>query len=136
MNYEYKVIPAPTKGLKAKGVKSGADRFANALQTAMNAMAADGWDYLRAETLPSEEREGLMGKTTVFQNVLVFGRAVVEQPVAEIEEETAVDESIESEEQATSDEPAEQDAVEDLEQEVELNEASDDATEETIAEQR
>ncbi len=72
MLYEYKVIPAPTKGLKAKGVKTSPDRFANALQTAINVLAGDGWEYVRAETLPSEERERLMGKTTVFQNMLIF----------------------------------------------------------------
>lgn len=74
MSYEYKVVPAPTRGLKAKGVKSAEDRFANALETVMNELAADGWDYLRTDTLPSEQREGLMGKTTVFQNMLVFRR--------------------------------------------------------------
>ena len=74
MSYEYKVVPAPVRGLKAKGLKTGEDRFANALQTAMNDQAADGWDYLRADTLPSEQREGLMGKTTVYQNMLVFRR--------------------------------------------------------------
>ncbi len=36
MSYEYKVVPAPTRGLKAKGVKTAEDRFANALQAAMN----------------------------------------------------------------------------------------------------
>lgn len=75
MSYEYKVVPAPTRGLKAKGVKTPEDRFANALETAMNELASDGWEYLRTDTLPSEQREGLMGKTTVFQNMLVFRRA-------------------------------------------------------------
>ncbi len=74
MSYEYKVIPAPARGLKAKGLKSPEDRFANALQTAMNEQAASGWEYLRADTLPSEQREGFMSKTTVFQNMLVFRR--------------------------------------------------------------
>ena len=74
MSYEYKVIPAPARGLKAKGLKSPEDRFANALQTAMNEQAASGWEYLRADTLPSEQREGLISKTTVFQNMLVFRR--------------------------------------------------------------
>ena len=74
MSYEYKVISAPARGLKAKGLKSHEDRFANALQTAMNEQAASGWEYLRADTLPSEQREGLMSKTTVFQNMLVFRR--------------------------------------------------------------
>ncbi|WP_341365587.1 DUF4177 domain-containing protein [Yoonia sp. BS5-3] len=74
MSYEYKVVPAPTRGLKAKGIKTAEERFANALQTEMNTLAADGWDYLRTDTLPSEQREGLMGKTTVYQNMLVFRR--------------------------------------------------------------
>lgn len=75
MSYEYKVVPAPARGLKAKGVKTAEDRFALALQTSMNELAADGWEYLRADTLPCEQREGLMSKTTVYQNMLVFRRA-------------------------------------------------------------
>ena len=77
MTYEYKVVPAPTRGVKAKGVKTVEDRFAHALQEAMNDLAAAGWEYLRADTLPCEQREGLMSKTTVFQNMLVFRRAKV-----------------------------------------------------------
>lgn len=77
MSYEYKVIPAPLRGVKAKGVKTAEDRFAYALQAAMNELAADGWEYLRADTLPCEQREGLMSKTTVYQNMLVFRRAKV-----------------------------------------------------------
>ena len=74
MSYEYKVVPAPVRGLKAKGRKTAEDRFANALETAINNLASDGWEYIRADTLPSEKREGIMGKTTVFQNMLVFRR--------------------------------------------------------------
>lgn len=78
MTYEYKVVPAPVRGLKAKGVKTAEDRFALALQTTMNDLAGDGWEYLRADTLPSEQREGLMGKkSTAYQNMLVFRRASV-----------------------------------------------------------
>ncbi len=77
MSYEYKVVPAPARGLKAKGVKTAEDRFANALETAINELAADGWEYIRADTLPCEQREGLMSKTTVYQNMLVFRRAKV-----------------------------------------------------------
>ncbi len=73
--YEYKVVPAPAQGRKAKGVRGAEARFAFALETVMNEMAAEGWDYVRAETLPSEERQGLSGKTTVFRNLLVFRRA-------------------------------------------------------------
>lgn len=74
MTYEYKVVPAPVRGLKAKGRKTPQDRFAHALELAMNDLAGDGWEYIRAETLPSEQREGFMSKTTVFQNLLVFRR--------------------------------------------------------------
>lgn len=70
--YDYKVIPAPSRGLKARGVKSAEARFAFALQEAINELARQGWEYVRAETLPSEERQGLTGTTTTFRNVLVF----------------------------------------------------------------
>lgn len=76
--YEYKVVPAPAKGLKAKGLRQTQDRFANALETVMNDLGADGWEYLRADTLPCEEREGLMGKTTAFQHMLIFRRTLAE----------------------------------------------------------
>ena len=39
-------------------------------------MAAEGWDYVRAETLPTEERSGLTGRSTLYHNVLVFRRPV------------------------------------------------------------
>lgn len=73
--YEYKVVPAPDRGRKARGVKGADGRFAHALEDALNELAAEGWEYQRAETLPSEERQGLSGKATVFRNVLVFRRA-------------------------------------------------------------
>jgi hypothetical protein len=76
-NYEYKVVPAPTNGTKAKGVKTVEARFANTLEVLMNKMGADGWEYQRAETLPSEERSGLMSKSTSYRNVLVFRRSLV-----------------------------------------------------------
>ncbi|MAO26044.1 hypothetical protein [Roseovarius sp.] len=72
--YEYKVIPAPGKGLKAKGLKSPEARFAYALETAMNELGAEGWTYLRADILPSEERQGLTSSHTVYRPLLVFQR--------------------------------------------------------------
>lgn len=75
-NYEYQVIPAPRKGKKARGVKGAEARFALAMQDVLNDAGAEGWDYVRTDTLPSEERSGLTGRTTVYQNVLVFRRAL------------------------------------------------------------
>lgn len=74
--FEFKVIPAPRRGEKARGVKTTEDRFALALTTLMNQMGADGWDYVRADALPVDERTGLTGTKTTFQNMLVFRRPV------------------------------------------------------------
>ncbi len=74
--YEFRVVPAPKQGLKAKGVRSNEERFAHALEVLMNEMGAQGWDYVRADILPAEERQGLTGRTTVYQNMLVFRRVV------------------------------------------------------------
>jgi len=74
MVFEYSVVPAPKKGMKAKGIKTTEDRFAHALQQIMNEKGADGWDYVRTDTLPTEERQGLTGRTTVYQNMMVFKR--------------------------------------------------------------
>ena len=74
--FEYRVVPAPMRGDKERGLKTGAERFAHALGQLMNQMAQDGWEYWRAETLPAEERQGLTSKTTVFHNLLVFRRAL------------------------------------------------------------
>lgn len=79
--YEYKVIAAPKQGVKAKGLRAAEDRFARTLETLLNTHAADGWDYLRTETLPCEEREGLMSKTTVFQNMMIFRRVLTDEVV-------------------------------------------------------
>lgn len=71
--YEYKVVPAPAKTPKLRGLK-GPARFAHGLQDLMNELAQDGWEYLRAESLPDEERKGLTGRVEVTRNVLVFRR--------------------------------------------------------------
>lgn len=79
--FEFKVIPAPKRGEKARGVKSTEDRFALALTSLMNQLGAEGWDYVRADALPCEERVGLTGTKTTFQNVLVFRRILGAQSV-------------------------------------------------------
>lgn len=89
--YEYKVVPAPKRGDKTRGVKGTEDRFALALTNLMNTLGAEGWEYLRADTLPCEERHGLAGRTTVTtQNMLIFRRTTVAQTPAASPEATAV----------------------------------------------
>lgn len=86
MRYEYKVVPSPTKGLKAKNAKTVEERFASAIEESLNGKAATGWEFLRAETLPSVERQGLTGSRTVFQTVLVFRRRAEAEPPAVTED--------------------------------------------------
>lgn len=74
MLFEYKVVPAPERGKKSRGARSAPDRFAGTLESLMNELAQEGWEYHRAETLPSEERSGLTGRTTVYRNLLIFRR--------------------------------------------------------------
>jgi hypothetical protein len=79
--YEYKLVPAPERATKHKGLK-GAALFAATLEDVMNALGAEGWHYLRADTLPEEVRTGLTSRTTTYRNILVFQRALPE-PAAE-----------------------------------------------------
>ncbi|WP_370227966.1 DUF4177 domain-containing protein [Cognatishimia sp.] len=91
MVYEYKVIPAPAKGRKARGLRKPEDKFALAIQEAMNEMALLGWEFVRSETLPNTERTGLTRHTTTDRSLLVFRREVeqaVQTPEAPAPTET------------------------------------------------
>lgn len=78
--FEYKVIPAPMKGVKAKGVKTPEARFALGIEQAINALAAEGWAYHRSDVLPSIERAGLTGSQTQWRTLLVFRRPSADLP--------------------------------------------------------
>nr|WP_111298818.1 hypothetical protein [Paracoccus saliphilus] len=73
-DFDYIAIAAPTRGDKSKDVRTPTERYAAALTAELNRMAAQGWEYLRADVLPSEERSGLTGRSTVYHNLLVFRR--------------------------------------------------------------
>lgn len=76
-HYEYKVVAAPRRAKRAKGAKTNADRFAFMLSEVMNTEAREGWEYLRADTLPAEEKKGMLSNPTeIYQTVLVFRRPV------------------------------------------------------------
>lgn len=89
MTYEYKVVPAPTRGQKGKGVKGADGRFAHAIETHLNVLAAEGWEFFKAETLPHEERSGLTRTTTTYRTLLIYRRA---QPSAAPESTTPLTE--------------------------------------------
>jgi len=76
--FEYRVIPAPRKGNRVKGLKSTEDRFAATLADLMNEAGREGWEYVRSDTLPVDERQGLTGHSTSWQTMLVFRRTLAE----------------------------------------------------------
>ncbi len=82
MRYEYRVVPAPGRGGKLPGVRGAEARFAAAIEKTINDLAMDGWEYLRSDTLPSEERAGLTQTQTVWRNLLVFRRENAALPEA------------------------------------------------------
>lgn len=84
--FEYKVVPAPHKGTKAKSVRTPEGRFANSVEQVLNEMAQAGWEYQRAELLPQTERSGMTGSKTDWRNVLVFRRALIDAPTSQEDE--------------------------------------------------
>ena len=74
--YEYKVVPAPQRAAKVKGLKTSADRFAHTLAERINAEAAGGWQFLRTETLQCETRGRFGGIKQSTETVMVFAREV------------------------------------------------------------
>ena len=74
-HYEYKVVPAPRRAKRVRGVKAAEELFALTLTDAINEVARQGWEYVRAEHLPAEAPGGwFRGGTAAEQSVLVFRR--------------------------------------------------------------
>lgn len=77
--HEYRVVPAPRRGLKAKGLRRPEDRFARTVEGEMNRMAAEGWEFVRSDTLPCERKPGWFSRpVTVFETLLIFRRDLAE----------------------------------------------------------
>ncbi len=92
--FEFKVIPAPRRAERSKGAKGTADRFARTLTEVMNELGRDGWDYVRADLLPCEERSGFFRRSVVERHMLVFrrvipGARVAADPVAKMAADAA-----------------------------------------------
>ena len=77
--YEYRVVPAPNRAEKCRSARTTAERFAVTVAAVMNDLGREGWEYLRADTLPCEERTGLTGRTTNHHVLLVFRRLARDQ---------------------------------------------------------
>jgi hypothetical protein len=74
-HYDYKVIPAPRRLKKVKGIRDTPELFAHTLTDTINEMAREGWEYIRAEQLSAEEPHGWFRRSTeVVQTVMIFRR--------------------------------------------------------------
>ncbi len=74
--YEFQVVPAPRKGERVEGLRTDAARMANTLTELLNDMALDGWDYVRADTLPNDMSGDLSGTAPPTMTLLVFRRVL------------------------------------------------------------
>ena len=74
--YDYKIVPAPKKARKVKGVHGAAELFALTLGEAVNELARQGWEYQRSEQLTIETPGGWLRRGRAEEHtVLVFRRA-------------------------------------------------------------
>lgn len=71
--YEYRAIPCPEKPLRRRDLPTGADPFCETLTAAINDLAGEGWDYIRAETIEVRTRRFLKSRKEE-RTFLVFRR--------------------------------------------------------------
>lgn len=77
IRYEYRSVPAPRRENRYPGVESGEAAFARTIEDALNAEAAAGWEFQRAEALPCDVRKGaLRARVEELHTVLIFRRPV------------------------------------------------------------
>lgn len=75
MAIEYKTVGAPHRGRRKRGAKTRSDKVAAAMSEVLDREAVDGWQYLRTDLIPIEERRGWFGRTQeVHRAVMVFER--------------------------------------------------------------
>jgi len=82
MSYEYKVIPAPRKPERIRGVKGTEDRFAATVSNVMNELAAEGWEFQRTEVMMCEGKSGMIHRGGDEEvTLMVFRREASGKPV-------------------------------------------------------
>lgn len=75
MAYEYKCVAAPERARSRKGARGRTERVAAAMQDLIRDEAVDGWEYLRTDLLPVEEKSSWFSRPhEAHRAVLVFRR--------------------------------------------------------------
>lgn len=90
-DFEYKTVAAPRRVKKVKGVKGRNESLAAMVEAIIHDEAAGGWDYLRTDIFPVEEKPNwFSSRGEVNKGVMVFRRAIptrqaepAPQPVAQ-----------------------------------------------------
>lgn len=78
MPYEYKCVGAPERARRRKGARTRSDRVARAMEDLINDNAIDGWEYLRTDLVPVEEKGGVLSRSQeVHRAVLIFRREIL-----------------------------------------------------------
>lgn len=78
--YEYKVVPVPAACLKTTGLDKGTDPVAFTVETVLNDLGVEGWEFVRSEAV-SLRKGGFFGRGEILREVMVFRR----QPVMRAE---------------------------------------------------
>lgn len=78
--YTYKTVAAPRRLKKVKGVKGQDALLAHSVEELIAVEAAQGWEYLRSDTFPVEEKGGMFSKAAVTDRaVLIFRKPIAVQ---------------------------------------------------------
>ncbi len=77
--FDYKVVPAPHRAKKVRGISGADDLFALTLTDAINEVARQGWEYVRAETMTAEAPGGFLRRATASERTMLVFRRPREQ---------------------------------------------------------
>ena len=83
--YEYKVVPVPAKCVSMKGTERGTDPAAHTIETVLNDLGVEGWEFVRADRV-TLRKGGLLGRGELTREMLVFRRhpvTLTERPKVE-----------------------------------------------------
>ena len=74
--FEYKIIPASVNKGKERLLKGGAEKAAAKLESKMNTLGLNGWEYYRTETYPIQKNSWFSRPKLYHISVLVFRRKI------------------------------------------------------------
>ncbi len=73
-SFEYRSVPAPERCLRLGKVERGEDRFCLTFDEVLNQQAAEGWEFVRIEALPSRSGFWPFRHRLRTRHLLIFRR--------------------------------------------------------------